>query len=197
MNNFTKLPFSWICDNILFLHDYTIIQHLSDNEECLIKFWVIGCNQNLEGKFIIFSWFCQFHRHVSSTDDSSIVFCEYQATSENLPQLNGGKPAKTEAKKKKHFPLLGLIVSSLTKVISGHWCYIKQTYPDTFINITTLLIPEGAHLELIFSGSRISCWAATILLGTRKTLSLLLPDTTLAQQTPPWHSGRGGENCSY
>ena len=31
--------------------------------------------------------------------DTNIVFCEYQTTSENLPELKGGKPAKTEAKK--------------------------------------------------------------------------------------------------
>ena len=31
--------------------------------------------------------------------DTNIVLCEYQATSENLPELNGGRPAKTEAKK--------------------------------------------------------------------------------------------------
>ena len=85
--------------------------------------------------------------------------------------------------------------SSITKVRSGHWCYIKETYPDTFIIITTLLIPEGAHLKLIFSGLRISCWAATILPDTRKTWSRLLPATTVAQQAPPWRSGRGGETA--
>ena len=45
--------------------------------------------------------------------DTNIVFCEYQATSENLPELNGGKPAKTEAKKEKHFQYLGLNLSYL------------------------------------------------------------------------------------
>ena len=45
--------------------------------------------------------------------DTNIVFCEYQATLENLPELNGGKPAKTEAKKEKHFQHLGLILSYL------------------------------------------------------------------------------------
>ena len=46
--------------------------------------------------------------------DTKIVFCEYQATSENLPELNGGKSAKTVAKKEKYFPHLGLIVSYLS-----------------------------------------------------------------------------------
>ena len=32
--------------------------------------------------------------------DAIIVLAEYQATSENLAELNGGKPAKAEAKKK-------------------------------------------------------------------------------------------------
>ena len=45
--------------------------------------------------------------------DTNIVLGEYQATSENLPELNGGKPAKTEAKKEIHFPNLGLILSYL------------------------------------------------------------------------------------
>ena len=40
--------------------------------------------------------------------DTNIVLGEYQATSENLPELNVGKQTKTEAKKEKHFPNLGL-----------------------------------------------------------------------------------------
>ena len=45
--------------------------------------------------------------------DANIVFCEYQATLENLPELNGGKPAKTKAKKEKHFQHLGLTLNYL------------------------------------------------------------------------------------
>ena len=45
--------------------------------------------------------------------DTNIVFCKYQAILENLPELNGGKPGRTKAKKEKHFPHLGLIVSYL------------------------------------------------------------------------------------
>ena len=45
--------------------------------------------------------------------DTNIVLAEYQATSKNLPELNGGKPAKAEAKKEIHFPNLGLILSYL------------------------------------------------------------------------------------
>ena len=45
--------------------------------------------------------------------NTNIVLAEYQATSENLPELNGGKPAKAEAKKEVHFPNLGLILSYL------------------------------------------------------------------------------------
>ena len=41
------------------------------------------------------------------------VLGEHQATSENLPELNEGKPAKTEAKKEIHFQNLGLILSYL------------------------------------------------------------------------------------
>ena len=37
--------------------------------------------------------------------DTIIVLGEYQATSENLPELKGGKPAKTEAKKEIHFQI--------------------------------------------------------------------------------------------
>ena len=66
--------------------------------------------------------------------------------------------------------------SSLTKVRSGHWWYIKQTYQDNFINITTLLIPEVAHLELIFSGLRIVCWAATFLPDTKRNPITLATD---------------------
>ena len=35
---------------------------------------------------------------VGDPPDTNIVLGEYQATSENFPELNGGKPAKTEAK---------------------------------------------------------------------------------------------------
>ena len=46
--------------------------------------------------------------------DTNIVLGEYQATSENLPELNGGKPANTEAKKEIFFfSNLGLILSYL------------------------------------------------------------------------------------
>ena len=45
--------------------------------------------------------------------DTNIILAEYQATSENLPELNGRKPAKAEAKKEIHFPSLGLILSYL------------------------------------------------------------------------------------
>ena len=45
--------------------------------------------------------------------DTNIVLGEYQATSENLPELNVGKPAKTEAKKEKQFLNIGLILSYL------------------------------------------------------------------------------------
>ena len=43
--------------------------------------------------------------------DTNIVLGDYQATSENLPELNGGKPAKIETKKELHFPNLCLILS--------------------------------------------------------------------------------------
>ena len=49
--------------------------------------------------------------------DTNIVLAEYQATSENLPELNGGKPAKAEAKKEIHFPNLGLILSYLRYIL--------------------------------------------------------------------------------
>ena len=42
-----------------------------------------------------------------------LVLGEYQATLENLPELNGGKPAKTKAKKEIYFSNLGLILSYL------------------------------------------------------------------------------------
>ena len=45
--------------------------------------------------------------------NNNIVLGEYQATSENLPELNGGKQAKTEAKKEIHFTNLGWILSYL------------------------------------------------------------------------------------
>ena len=45
--------------------------------------------------------------------DTNIVLGDYQATSENLAELNGGKPAKTETKKEIHFPNLSLILSYL------------------------------------------------------------------------------------
>ena len=45
--------------------------------------------------------------------DTNIVLAEYQATSENLPELNRGKPAKPEAKKEIHSPSLVLILSYL------------------------------------------------------------------------------------
>ena len=48
-------------------------------------------------------------------------------------------------------------------VRSVNWWYIKQTYPETLIDIKTLLIPEGAYLEVIFSGLRIAYWVATVL----------------------------------
>ena len=37
--------------------------------------------------------------------DSNIVLGEYQATSKNLPELNGGKPAKAGPKKKYIFQI--------------------------------------------------------------------------------------------
>ena len=42
-----------------------------------------------------------------------IVLAKYQATSKNLPEVNGGKPAKAEAKKEIHFPNFCLILSYL------------------------------------------------------------------------------------
>ena len=45
--------------------------------------------------------------------DTNIVLAKFQATSENLPELNGGKPAKAEAKKEIDFINLGLILSYL------------------------------------------------------------------------------------
>ena len=63
-----------------------------------------------------------------------------------------------------------------------HWWSIKQTYQETFINITTLLNPEGANMDLIFLGLRI---AATVLPDTQKTQLPLQTATDLAQQTPP------------
>ena len=35
-----------------------------------MTFWVFAWNYNLGGELIKFSWFCQFHRRVSSTDVS-------------------------------------------------------------------------------------------------------------------------------
>ena len=49
--------------------------------------------------------------------DNNIVLGEYQATSKNLPELNIGKLAKTEAKKEIHFPNLGLILSYLRYIV--------------------------------------------------------------------------------
>ena len=45
--------------------------------------------------------------------DTCIVIAKYQVTSENVSELNGGKPAKTESMKEIHFPNLGLKLSYL------------------------------------------------------------------------------------
>ena len=45
--------------------------------------------------------------------DTNVVLAEYQATSKNLPELNGGKPAMAEAKKEIHFPSFVWILSYL------------------------------------------------------------------------------------
>ena len=39
--------------------------------------------------------------------DTNLVLGEYQATSENLPELSGGKPVKTESRKEIHFSKFG------------------------------------------------------------------------------------------
>ena len=46
--------------------------------------------------------------------------------------------------------------SSLTKVRSAYWWYVKETYLENLVNITTLKIPHGVNTnESTFSGIRI------------------------------------------
>ena len=49
--------------------------------------------------------------------DTNIILSEYQATSENLLELNVGKPAKTKAKKEIHYLNLGWILSCLRYIV--------------------------------------------------------------------------------
>ena len=48
-------------------------------------------------------------------------------------------------------------------VRSVNWWYIKRTLPENLKDITTLLIPYGAYLEVLFLGLSIACCAATAL----------------------------------
>ena len=55
----------------------------------------------------------QFTAAAGDPPDTNIVIAKYQVTSENLSELNGGKPAKTESMKEIHFPNFGLKLSYL------------------------------------------------------------------------------------
>ena len=53
-------------------------------------------------------------------------------------------------------------------VRSATWWYVKETYLENIVNITTLKIPHGVNTnQSTFSGIRIACWAATVLPDTR------------------------------